>query len=158
MSNWALAGGLGRMAAGLAWQTPTGKGAMAGASLGAAYGMFSNNGSVLGSGLRGAGAGALIGSGRGGARTSAALGAGINTLMGGSPMWGALAGRGAHRYGGGAMGAMTGMRMGGFGWGASLRRGGQVAYRRARADARAAAGYIGRTARKVVNPIIGIPK
>lgn len=157
MSNWALAGGLGKMAAGLAWQTRVGKGAIGGAGLGAVYGMFAGDSSFLGGALRGAGTGALLGGAKGWGLAAGIGGAALNTVMGGSPFWGALAGRGM--YGAGRRYAMPGLRnfrglrAAGVGLGASMGSGGRVAFHMAMNDAKRAGRFIGRTARKAVNPI-----
>lgn len=156
MSNWALAGGLGRMAADLAWQTKIGKGAVAGAGLGAAYGMFADDSSFLGGALRGAGTGALLGGAKGWGLAAGIGGAALSTAMGGSPLWGALAGRGMYgagrRYGSPALSMYRATSMI-AGRGPAMRMAGQHAYALAMRDARVASRYIGRTARKAYNPI-----
>jgi F0F1-type ATP synthase membrane subunit c/vacuolar-type H+-ATPase subunit K len=165
MPNWGMAKALGSKYFGAgamraAWGSNLGRGVLGGAGLGATYEAFADDSTILGGAMRGAATGGLIGSSRGWGTIASLGGAGLGAAMGYSPMYGAALGRfgaGPGRRTARAMyGGFRGARMKGaslFGAGRAAGRAGFVSAQR---QGRAAADFIGATARKAVNPIRGI--
>ena len=136
------------------WGSKIGRQAVYGAVGGGMYGAFSNNSSILGGAVQGAGVAAMVGGAKGlGMKASIATGA----LVGSNPLVGGAMGAGLYsgaRYGAelASLGRRSFSRLGrtGNSWNAAMGSG-RIMARKMMRDGRGAARHIGNTADKGYN-------
>jgi len=150
-------GNISKSAGGMAktiWGSNIGRQAVYGGIGGGMYGAFSNNSSIIGGAIQGAGIAAMVGGAKGlGMKASIATGAlvGSNPLVGGAMGAGLYAGA---RYGAGlaSLGRRSFTRLGrtGSSWNAAMGSG-RIIARKAMRDGKMAARHIGNTTDKGYN-------